>query len=140
MRVLLFTALFLFSTTVQALDIKTVVKAEVLSVRDGDTVDVMAFPWPGFSPETAIRLLGIDTPEMKGKCEAEVKAAHDAKEYLESILTKEVELHGLRYGKYAGRLLAEIITADGVNVSDALIEKGYARPYDGGKRKGWCGE
>lgn len=32
--------------------------AEVLDVRDGDTVNVMAHPWPGFSPTTAIRISG----------------------------------------------------------------------------------
>jgi len=27
---------------------------------------------------------------------------------------------------------------DGVNLADSLISNGLARPYDGGKRDGWC--
>ena len=109
-------------------------------MRDGDTVNVMAHPWPGFSPTTVIRISGIDTPEMNGKCEAELSKAVKAKEYLESIISKEVILKNVRYGKYAGRYVGEIVTDKGVNVSDAMIKAGYARAYNGGKRKGWCDE
>ena len=43
----------------------------------------------------------------------------------------------LKLGKYAGRVIADVITAKG-NVATILITEGHARKYDGGKRKGWC--
>ena len=115
----------------------TIVKATVLRIIDGDTIEVKAHPWPGFNPVIKIRLLGIDTPELKSKCSQEKKLAIQAKEYLTSITPSSVTLHEVQYGKYAGRLLAEI-HADDTNLSNELIEKGYARAYDGGQRQGWC--
>ena len=114
------------------------VPAKVIQVKDGDTIQVKAEPWPGIEPKTSIRLARIDTPEMNGKCDKEVALAVKAKKYVERIITDRVTLKDVRYGKYAGRHIGEIITEKGVNLSDALIKKGYARKYDGGKRKGWC--
>jgi micrococcal nuclease len=39
-------------------------------------------------------------------------------------------------GKYF-RILADVYV-DGENLTDLLISAGHARPYDGGKREGWC--
>ena len=133
-----FVSMFLLPITVNAMEPATEVMAEVLDVRHGDTVNVMAHPWPGFSPTTAIRISGIDTPEMRGKCDKEIAAAVKAKQYLESVISEKVTLVNVRYGKYAGRYVSEIMTDEGVNISDAMIEAGHARAYDGGKRKGWC--
>ncbi|WP_290897841.1 thermonuclease family protein [Hoeflea sp.] len=36
-----------------------------------------------------------------------------------------------------GRTLA-CVYADGRDVAKALIAAGLARPYDGGRREGWC--
>ena len=125
------TLLLLLGTQVQAKELipETIVKAEVVSVRDGDTVEIMAYPWPDFNPTTAIRLSGIDTPELRGKCKEESEKA---------LKAKEVTLKNVRYGKYAGRHVAEIITSNGINVSEALIEAGHARYYNGRKRQPWC--
>ena len=43
------------------------------------------------------------------------------------------------WGKWGGRVLADLIL-DGRSLSAALIAAGYGRPYDGGRRPGWCGE
>ncbi|WAP70646.1 hypothetical protein [Jiella pelagia] len=51
------------------------VAANVVKVRDGDTVEVEAFVWPMQSVHVAVRLRGIDAPEKRGKCEAEKAAA-----------------------------------------------------------------
>lgn len=114
------------------------IPAQVLQVKDGDTIQVKAEPWPGIEPETAIRLARVDTPEMNGKCDKEIAMAVKAKKYVERIITDRVTLKDVRYGKFAGRFIGEVITEKGVNISDALIQKGYARQYDGGKREGWC--
>jgi endonuclease YncB( thermonuclease family) len=35
------------------------------------------------------------------------------------------------------RLLAEV-WVDGESLGESLIDAGYARPYAGGKKQGWC--
>lgn len=117
---------------------KSAISAKVIKIYDGDTIRVQAFPWPDFTPKKNIRIIGIDTPEKRSKCEAEKLAAKEAEEYLASILTDEVMLTNIDFGKYARRLLADVTTSDGVNIAEAMIEAGHARRYGGEKRKGWC--
>ena len=45
--------------------------AQVISVYDGDTCKVKAMVWPGFTWKGNIRVEGVDTPELKGKCDQE---------------------------------------------------------------------
>lgn len=47
------------------------VPATVVSVYDGDTFTVEARPWPGMTLRTSVRVRGVDTPEIRGKCQAE---------------------------------------------------------------------
>ena len=49
--------------------------ALVLSVTDGDTFRARVEVWPGMEVQTAVRILGIDTPELHGKCQEEKDAA-----------------------------------------------------------------
>jgi endonuclease YncB( thermonuclease family) len=115
-------------------------RAEVIRVIDGDTLDVRAHIWIGQHIETRVRLNQIDTPELRGKCPAEKKRAQEAKQALIGLTqTHYVVLKNIQYGKYAGRVLADVETLTGNNLSALLIEKGLAKPYDGGKRSNWCG-
>jgi endonuclease YncB( thermonuclease family) len=41
--------------------------------------------------------------------------------------------------KYGGRILAEASTRKTADVSGAMLAAGVARPYNGGRRDGWCG-
>ncbi|WP_244483761.1 hypothetical protein [Rhizobium sp. Root482] len=47
------------------LEIAGPVSAEIVRVIDGDTVLVMARPWPQQIVEVYVRLRGIDAPELK---------------------------------------------------------------------------
>ena len=115
------------------------VQAEVVRVLDGDTFDVRAQIWVGHFIETRVRLNGIDTPEIRGKCEGEVQMARAAKSALEKmILQQPIYLTNIENGKYAGRVLAEAANADGADIATYMIRNGFARKYDGGKRMGWC--
>ena len=49
------------------------VKADVVCVIDGNTVNVDAYPWLDMTIRTRVRLARIDTPELKGKCKQETK-------------------------------------------------------------------
>lgn len=113
--------------------------ADVIRVIDGDTFDVRAKIWIGQYIETRVRLNGIDTPELRGKCDSEKQKAEKAKAILESlILNKSVYLDDIHGGKYAGRVIANARTDKGIDLSSQIIRQGYARKYDGGMRSGWC--
>jgi endonuclease YncB( thermonuclease family) len=114
------------------------VTATVLSVYDGDTVRVEAYPWPDQINRVSVRLAGVDTPELRGKCKEERALARVAKAFVELQIDDEVMLVDVRKGKYAGRVVARIILADGRDLSSLLIEAGLGRAYDGGKRESWC--
>ena len=123
-----------------ALLLALTVPATVNSVYDGDTVKVSADIWPGITWTGSVRVLGIDTPELRGKCPEEKAAAVEAREFVKRVAGDHVLLHGIKLGKFAGRVLASIQIETGDDLAELLIEAGHARPYDGGAREGWCGE
>ncbi len=108
----------------------------VLSVIDGDTVSLWC---AGDAPERA-RLTGFDTPEMYSPdCLPEYVAAQKAAWALRGMIFKagEIRVTPLGRDRYERRLIGMEI--DGVPVRDRMINAGHARPYDGGRRAGWCG-
>lgn len=110
-------------------------RAHVISVYDGDTITVNIDL--GFSmslQKLKVRLVGIDTAEMKSKDPVLKEKAIAARDWLRSqILDKDVflESHGL--DKY-GRWLGKIHTRDGICCNDEMIKLGHALSYDGGKK------
>lgn len=116
------------------------VRADVVRVIDGDTFEAAARIWLGEAVDIRVRIEGIDAPELHARCEAERRRAEAARDYLaRRIGGGEVELSRVRYGKYAGRVLAAVHDSAG-NVGAAMIDRGLARPYHGGHRRPWCGE
>ncbi|MDX1495013.1 MAG: thermonuclease family protein [Longimicrobiales bacterium] len=112
----------------------------VLSVYDGDTFTANVSPWPRVTVAASIRVEGVDTPEVRGRCSEEEELAEEARAFVEHWLserTGRLRLVGPHHGKYAGRIVGRVC-ADGESLSDALVERGLARPYDGGSREGWC--
>lgn len=116
--------------------------AQIVRHIDGDSVIVHIPIWPDFLGTIRIRLRDIDTPEpeKKAKCQKERELAAKA-----SALTKElipigaiVDIMKLKPDKFGRRFDAAIITPDGKSLALLLVDAGLARPYDGGKRQGWC--
>ncbi len=115
------------------------IPVELISVIDGDTVDVRAHIWLGQSITTRVRLNGIDTPELRAKCDIEANKALRAKRMLENLVVgQKLTLKNVHYGKFAGRVLADLYINDDLNVTHHLIDQNVARVYHGGKRLGWC--
>lgn len=107
---------------------------------DGDTltVDIPGVP-DIFGKNISVRVYGIDTPEMKGKCDKEKQLARESQLLVEKLLTdsNKVVIKNAQRDKYF-RILGEVY-ADGINISDVLIEQGLAVPYFGDtKTKNWC--
>ena len=106
---------------------------------DGDTC---TFTIPGLHPllgeRISVRIRGIDTPEIKGKCPEENARAREAKKLVNQILKQasRIDLMGVGRGKYF-RILASVV-ADGQDISIILIENGPAVGYGGGRKNGWC--
>ena len=113
----------------------TIENFKVIKVRDGDTFVITIEDTPDvFGEEIAVRIRGIDTPELNDKRE-EIKAiAIKAKEELEKLLTsgKKIVLYNLGRDKYF-RLLASVKVGD-IDVAEYLIKKGLAKEYDGGAK------
>ena len=111
---------------------------KVLEVIDGDTFRARIDIWLGQTVEVKVRLKGVDTPEMRGKCAAEKKLAHEAKRFAAKWLREnQVQLVGVHYGTYAGRVLATTQNKDGETLSAALLSEKLAKPYRG-RRASWC--
>lgn len=81
--------------------------------------------------------MGLDAPEIRGKCREERRLALRAKDALsEELASGEIEIVRQGRDRY-GRTLARVYV-DGRDVALVLINMGLARPYMGGKRAGWC--
>ncbi|GAB4179354.1 MAG: hypothetical protein OHK0024_17690 [Thalassobaculales bacterium] len=116
------------------------VPAQVLAVIDGDTLAVRAHVWLGQTVETKVRLAGIDTPELRGRCPRERALAEQARQRLsDAVAGGEVVLTGIHFGKYAGRVVATVHTPAGQDLAAMLRGAGLARAYRGGGRESWCG-
>lgn len=127
---------------------------KVLDIYDGDTITV-AYYLEGFNyVKSNIRLMGIDTPELKGE---QRNMGINARNYLIKLLTnvnidKEYTRKEIRqlinnsneniinvlfldFDKY-GRPLATLYK-NGNNINGILVKEGYAKQYNGGKKEQW---
>lgn len=115
-----------------------IVADEIVKIYDGDTIKVNINHWPpAVGKELAIRIRGIDTPEIRTSCNKEKELAYKARDRLQELISEanNVILRDIERGKYF-RLVAYVYL-DNVNVNRTLIEEGLAVPYNGGARKGW---
>ena len=110
-------------------------KATVTSVYDGDTLTVDIDL--GFSivlRNIKLRLLGIDTPELRGGTEKTKSYAREARDYVrEKCLGKEIYVESHKKGKY-GRYLATIWHIEDdekseKSINDLLLENNLAVEY-----------
>ena len=129
--------LFLFPFLLLATEFKDVIWHRCY---DGDTC---TFTINGVHPllgdKIGVRLSGIDTPEIRGKCPEEKQKAYEARDFLVKYLenAEEIILAEVERGKYFR--LAAAIYADGVSLNEEMIRAGHAVPYDGEtKKRDWC--
>ena len=103
---------------------------------DGDTASVTlrirARPDAVLEDAETIRLAHVDTPEIRGAARG---AGMKAKAFVSdrAPVGEAVTVTIVGEAKY-GRALASVVEAGGVDLSDALLSSGNAKPYEGGAR------
>lgn len=140
-KILFLFIIFCYSYSVEYSD--TITDFTIIKVRDGDTFMINIPNIPDvFGKNIAVRIRGIDTPELNDSREEIRKISIQAKEELEKLLLNgnaksgqkpKITLYNLGRDKYF-RLLASV-KVDNVDVSEYLIKKGLAKKYNGGKKE-----
>lgn len=108
----------------------------VVDVHDGDTCTLLIDMGFYLRRLIAVRVAGIDTPELKGASLAAGKLARDlAKAWLVAavrpvLISRELD----KYGRVLGDVL-DLDTND--TLSDYLLAAGVAHAYDGGTKTAW---
>lgn len=103
------------------------VPAVVDYIFDGDTFSAQVFLEPTVKITVRVRLINIDTPEIKGACRREKDLAQRAKSRLMELIPRGtvVELGNIKDDKYLGRINANVFLPDGRDVGLILIDGGY---------------
>src|SRR6187402_2178366 len=112
--------------------------SEVGTVYDGDTFSVSIEGWPAIvGQHIGVRVNGVDTPEMRGQCEREVRLARQAKQFTVSFLrnAKAIQLKNLARDKYF-RIVADVYV-DGKSLSQELIKNDLGYQYFGATKQSW---
>ena len=114
---------------------------KLLRTIDGDTI-VVDLPCRDtlVCKKVPIRIFGLDTPEMRARCEIEKQMAVNARDYLQTFLKgKQIDLRDCKRDDFY-RLICSV-KAEGEDVATKMIAEDLAYPYEGkSKRKNWCKE
>lgn len=113
-----------------------------IRVIDGDTIDVI-MEIPGFGArKLRIRLLGINTPEMKSKDLLELEYAKKSKQRLTELLCLQynicyIKLHGdAMYNRYLGEVFMDKQSSiNNESINNILLEEHLAFPYTNPHKK-----
>ena len=88
--------------------------------------------------EQRIRIVGLDAPELRGRCHEEKRLAEAATERLGVLIANGVTLSPSGRDRY-DRVLAVVKDSEGQDVARVLVREGLARAYHGrGQRADWC--
>ena len=61
-----------------------------------------------------------------------------ARDLLAELAGEAIHLTNIENDKYGGRVIADIASGGGTDLGSEMILRGFARPYEGGARGGWC--
>ena len=75
--------------------------------------------------DMSVRILGIDTPEIRGDCPEEKALALRGREFANVAFNgaETIEFLNLKWDKYGGRVLADV-WLDGVDYAALLMKQG----------------
>lgn len=114
---------------------------KVVEVYDGDTIFIdLPDQHPLFGRRMGVRVLGVDTPELRTTDSCEKKKGLEAKAALQKIFSQStsVDILNVEKDKYF-RILGDVYV-DGKSVAQELINLRLAYPYSGEKKvkRNWC--
>ena len=111
---------------------------------DGDTIYIHMTALPAPISKMSVRVRGLDTPEIKGRCPEEKRRAAQARDEVRRWLAnarnngEAVLFCAPEWGRYGGRVVATV-NVKGRSLADHMINNNLGRVYDGRtKRAGWC--
>lgn len=117
----------------------------VLRVIDGDTLVVQVRIWPRLTAEYAVRVRGIDAPEIhRPGCAAERRQGKAAKAFVQRFypVGLTVRLENVESGAFSGRVVADLARRQGddwLSLRDEMISAGMAVAWTPGKpQTRWC--
>lgn len=113
--------------------------AEYIKNYDTDTITFKIERWFDDYSIRNTRLYAVDAPERgwRAQCDYEKELAEIGSIYVSERLSRgEIKIQAMGKGKF-GRLLVKV-EIDGEDLATDLIDLGYVRAYDGGKRESWC--
>lgn len=116
-----------------------VIDMKIVKVYDGDTIHCI-IPFGNVPVRLAIRMLGIDTPEIKrgkDRLEEERVAGLICRNYLRDLVANGAKVRIHKWDKFGGRVNGDVILPDGSSAVEVLIRNGYGRIYEGGKKEDW---
>jgi micrococcal nuclease len=108
--------------------------AKLVRVIDGDSIIVdIDLGFSIWIKNKSVRLLGVDTPELRTKDNYEKKAAILAKERVEGLLTDGTLIITTVLDKQDkfGRILGTLYTNNGDNINNILIEEKLGIKWNG---------
>ena len=115
--------------------------ATMVRVVDGDTIIVALH---GQNAPIRVRFLGIDTPEINGRCAREIRLAKAASKRTSALLPKGSRITlrsdspNFNLDKH-GRVLARV-ERDGLDIGQTLLNEDHARVWlpPPAPRNNWC--
>ena len=119
------------------------VRLQENGVLDGDTIKVEIPSVHPILTRMSIRVYGVQAPEVHSKDACELKRGFEAKAFVQNELkdAKRIDIVNLKWGKFAGRILGDVIY-DGKNLREALTANNLVIEYYGKKKPevNWCGD
>ena len=81
----------------------------------------------------------FSTPASKAYDPAIAGYKYDPAKAKQLLAEGAVGISRIGQDKYGGRVDADVSTARTADVATAMLERGFARRYSGGRRQNWCG-
>lgn len=125
---------FVLCTCVHALE-TNVYELITYRVIDGDSIEVTLDLGFNTYKQSSLRVMGINTPEVRTSNELEKEVGKLVAQFvLNQLQDKDLLCQYIKMDKYGGRFNGHLYI-DGVSLSDILLDRGYAKPYDGTSTK-----
>lgn len=100
----------------------TYFSVQVLRIVDGDTFEAKISIWPNQDVTTFVRVLGVDTPEVRGP---HAVVGILAKDFTRQWISEPgISIHGCKFDSF-GRLLGRVCRVGGECLDDVLVREGH---------------